>query len=331
MTVSDPAYAVAVPATTANLGPGFDAFGAALDLRLRVAVADGPGPRVTTLGEGAGEVPDDDGNLVWASLLAACGRFGWDVPDVRLEVHNPIPLARGLGSSSAAIVAGLALARALAGADAGIAAAPGCVGDLGLLTLADELEGHPDNVAPALLGGVVACARRSDGTLAVRTSPPAPTTRTLALVPDLHTSTERARQRLPASLPTPDVIEQAARAGHVLSGLLGVWPVDPSVSGDLLHEPARAGLARASADLTSALRADRVHAWLSGAGPSVVAALPVRDVDGLVDVVRRHAAAGGFAVRELAWDLQGARACPAGGCAIAGSGGCLGCPRRSVA
>ncbi len=167
---------VSVPATSANLGPGYDAFGIALDLRLYVAAVarSGDDPRVVTTGEGADEVATDDTNLVWHSLVAACEHFGWQAPDVALRVHNPIPLARGMGSSSAAIVAGLGLARVLAGADAsvGVAEDVAAVGDVALTQLADSIEGHPDNVAPAVHGGLVACASTDAGRSCPSRRPP---------------------------------------------------------------------------------------------------------------------------------------------------------------
>jgi homoserine kinase len=160
--------AVTVPATTANLGPGFDAFGAALSLRMTVAAVPRADERVASTGAGSAALASGDDNLVWSSLLAACDRFGWDVPDVSLYVDTPIPQARGLGSSSAAIVGGLAIARVLAEADASVVVRDHAVGDVALVRLAAELEGHPDNVGAAIHGGLVACGSTDDGELVVR-------------------------------------------------------------------------------------------------------------------------------------------------------------------
>ncbi len=325
--------AVSVPATSANLGPGYDAFGAAVSLRVVVGATDRSpdGARVVTHGEGAGEVSTGEDNLVWASLVSACERFGWDVPDVTLHVHNPIPLARGMGSSSAAIIGGLAIARALAGADPSVApdADVEQVGDTALTELSTEIEGHPDNVAPAVHGGLVACAPRDDGRFVVRLSPPPATTRPVMLVPATRQLTSEARGVVPDQLSTPDVAAQAARAGHVLGGLLGAWPVDPTLAGDRLHEPPRAEVMPVAAELMAALRADGHHAWLSGAGPTVAVAVGLRD-EAALDAVRALAASRDHEVLVLDWDKAGVIACIPGGCGVSGGSDCAVCPLRSL-
>jgi homoserine kinase len=315
-------HTVAVPATSANLGPGFDAFGLALDLHL--AVRSRPrragGPRVATRGEGAGDLDGGEENLVWRSLVAFCDEVGAPVPDVGLEVHNEVPLERGLGSSSSAIVAGLTLARALTGER---------VGDRDLVTLAERLEGHPDNVAPALLGGLVACAPGADGRLVVRRINPAPTLRVWALVPTHRQATVAARAVLPTELSRDDVVAQASRAGHVLAGLAGAWPIDPQAAVDLLHEPSRLKVMERSGRIIDALRAAGVHAWLSGAGPTVAATVPSGAASA---IARLHEIAdeADVVVRACAVQLTGAVACPDGGCAFSGGTGCVQCPRRRV-
>ncbi|GGI03982.1 homoserine kinase [Egicoccus halophilus] len=311
-----------VPATTANLGPGFDAFGLALACELVVrAVPGGDGPRVTTRGEGAGEVTEGDDNLVWRSLERLCVEQGVEPPPVRLEVVNAIPLERGLGSSSAAIVAGLVLGRALCDVR---------VGDRQLVELATEIEGHPDNVAPALLGGLVACARDDDGSLVVRRRNPAPGLRPVAFVPQARQATTAARAVLPATLPRAQVAEQAARAGHVLAGLLGAWPVAAGAAGDRLHEPARLEVMTATGAVLAALRERGLHAFLSGAGPTAVCLL-----DGTAGVELAELEAIGRAhdvtVRSLRPDLRGAFACADGGCALSGvQRTCAHCPRQGL-
>lgn len=316
-------HTVQVPATTANLGPGFDAFGLALDLYLtvRTVPAAAQTERVRTSGgAGCSELATDDGNLVWRSFVACCEQHDVAVPDVGMVAQCEVPLERGLGSSSAAIVAGLVLARALTGV---------VIGDRDLLTLASTLEGHPDNVAPALLGGLVACATDDDGRLVVRRVNPAAHLRPLALVPATRQATTAARGVLPAHLSRADAAEQSARAGHVLAALTGTWPVAVGLAGDRLHEPARLAVMPASGAVVTDLRKAGVHAWLSGAGPSVAAAVPVLGDDrtGLIsDIAVRH----GFAVHAVRFDLSGALACPQDGCAIGGTGGCVQCPDRRL-
>lgn len=331
MTAPEPRGAVSIPATTANLGPGFDAFGAALSLRATfTAVAAGDREqRVTSRGDGGHGLPTGDDNLVWRSLVAACERFGWDVPPVAVVVDTPIPQARGLGSSSAAIVGGIALARVLAGADGSVGATAAAVGDTDLVRLAGELEGHPDNVAPAVHGGLVACATTDGGELVCRLSPPPAGSRPVLLVPAGESLTAAARAALPDQLPTSDVAQQAARAGHVLAGLTGAWPVDPRLVGDRLHEPPRAAALPDRGALLSALREAGAHAWLSGAGPSIAVAVPARG-SGPLDQVRAVAEGTGHQVWELEWDRQGIRACIPGGCGVSGSPGCTDCPLPSL-
>ena len=316
-------HTVQVPATTANLGPGFDAFGLAIDLYLTVRTVppDGQSERVRTVGGvGCGTLATDDSNLVWRAFVAFCEYHDVEVPDVAMVAHCEVPLERGLGSSSAAIVAGLSLARALTGVR---------IGDRELVTQASVLEGHPDNVAPALLGGLVACAVDDDGNVIVRRVNPAPHLRPVALVPTASMATTAARAVLPDMLPRAAVAEQAARAGHVLAALSGTWPMAVEVAGDRLHEPSRLAVMGPSAEVVTALRTAGVHAWLSGAGPSVLAAVPAvggrSDAsDGLIaDIARTH----DFVLHARRFDLAGALVCPDDGCGLAGNGGCVQCPR----
>jgi len=314
-------HTVQVPATSANLGAGFDAFGLSLDLHLAARtrpVKDGVA-RVTSLGRGADTLPTDDTNLVWRSFRDACAALGQDVPDVRLEVTNRIPLERGLGSSSAAIVAGIVLARAVTGA---------AVGERELVGIAAGIEGHPDNVAPAILGGLVAGARGPDG-FVVRRINPLPGHVAFAFVPESAQSTEASRAALPDGLDREAVVDQVARAGHVLVGLTGAWSIDPRLVGDRLHEPVRTPGLPDGGELLDGLRADGFTAWLSGSGP-VVLALAREGDEMAIASARDRAAGAGAELLVLALDRLGALACPDGGCAISGVGGCAQCPRERL-
>jgi homoserine kinase len=316
-------HTVQVPATTANLGPGFDAFGLAIDLHLTVRTVprSSQTERVRTVGGvGCGELATDDGNLTWQAFVAFCEHHDVEVPDVGMVASCDVPLQRGLGSSSAAIVAGLVLARALTDVR---------IGDRDLVSQASQLEGHPDNVAPALLGGLVACAVDDVGNVVVRRVNPAPHLRPVALVPTASMATSAARAVLPETLPRAEVAEQAARAGHVLAALSGTWPMAVEVAGDRLHEPARLAVMGPSGEVVAALRAAGVHAWLSGAGPSVSAALSAID-DGSLARVAEVAEAQGFVLHARRFDLAGALVCPDDGCGLTGSGGCVQCPRRRL-
>jgi homoserine kinase len=314
-------HTVQVPATSANLGAGFDAFGLALDLHLAARTVDRAedAPRVTSRGLGADVLPTDDTNLVWRSFADACATFGAPVPDVALEVTNRIPLERGLGSSSAAIVAGIVLARSVTGAR---------VGEPALVDLAASIEGHPDNVAPAILGGLVAGARGDDGYV-VRRINPLPGHLALAFVPATAQSTEASRATLPDALDREAVVDQVARAGHVLVGLTGAWSIDPTLVGDRLHEPVRTAALPDGGALLDALRGTGLTAWLSGSGPVVVAL--AREGDAAAqEHARRLADEAGSELLVVALDRLGALACPDGGCALSGVGGCAQCPRQRL-
>lgn len=315
-------HTVQVPATSANLGPGFDAFGLAVSRHLWVRTVDAATQpeRVAVRGDQGGGLATGDDNLIWRSLVAFCEHHDAAIPDVALVTTSQIPLERGLGSSSSAIVAGVVLGRALTGVPCG---------DRELVALAALLEGHPDNVAPALLGGLVACATDDAGALVTRRINPAAALRPIVFVPSERQGTVAARAVLPASLDAGSVAVQAARAGHVLAGLTGVWPVAPQLAGDRLHEPPRLAVMPAAGGLLQALRERQVHAWLSGAGPSVAAVVDARG-DDLVVELGSLAAMHGFEALAARFDLSGALVCPDGACALSGTPECVQCPRRRV-
>lgn len=311
---------VQVPATSANLGAGFDAFGLALACHMVVRSRDAVvgGPRVVYLNNGT-DLPTDDNNLIWQSVVQFCDTYGVSVPNISLVTTAEIPLERGLGSSSAAIVAGLSIARA-------VTATP--IGDRELVTLATAIEGHPDNVAPAILGGFVACTVADSGEVIVRRVNPNPALRVVAFVPETRQGTDAARGVLPDSFTRADVIVQASRAAHVLGMFTGAWPGDQRAAGDRVHEPARRATMPASAALLDALRHNGVHSWLSGAGPTIAGVIPATGP--VANVLHELAVQHGFVFSEYAYDLRGSVACPDGKCAFSGAPTCLQCPRRIV-
>src|SRR6266536_1203606 len=256
---------VRAPATSANLGPGFDALGLALarhDEVMAQVVADGVTVEVT--GEGAGDLPTDDTHLVVRSMRAAFEELGEQPPGLRLRCLNRIPQARGLGSSSAAIVAGVVAARAL------VADGTARMSDNDLLRLAGRLEGHPDNVAPCLLGGFTIAWTQEDGARAVR-SGPAPGIRPVVFVPAERGLTEVARAALPASVPHRDAAFNAGRSALLVHAVTQAPELLFPATEDRLHQPYRAAGAPASAALVARLRAEGVAAVVSGAGPPVLA------------------------------------------------------------
>jgi homoserine kinase len=266
---------VAVPATSANLGPGFDCLGLALarhDL-LTAEVAE-PGILVLDIaGEGAASLPRDERHLVIRAMRIAFEAAGVAQPGLRLRFENVIAQSRGLGSSSAAIVGGLALARALL-------TDPGVLSDAAVLTLATRIEGHPDNVAPALLGGFVVCGQVGDEVWAAR---PAldERIRAVVFVPPTGVSTEAARGLLPDTVPHGVAAANSGRAALVVAALGGASEHLFRATEDFLHQSFRASAMPASYDLVTALRADGHAAVISGAGPTVLV-LTVGEVDPLL-------------------------------------------------
>lgn len=289
---SDALAKVRVPASSANLGPGFDVLAVALDLPLIVRAMPHDGRRVVTSGQGAGELPDDDGNLVWRSVRAFCDVYGTEVPDVTLHCENEIPLERGLGSSAAAAVAGLVLARQLTGA---------AVGDQDLIDLATQLEGHADNAAAAVLGGLVVAgptgrARRFD---------PVRSLRPLVGIPPDRSATTATRGLVPSEVTLETMVGTARRTALVLAGLAGLTAWDPSTMVDEVHEPPRLKTMSGSQDLLAAAREAGYGACLSGAGPSV---LVVAEIDDTAVVERlRDVAGDDWRIEPLRWDRAGAR------------------------
>jgi homoserine kinase len=256
---------VRVPATSANLGPGFDTLGLALALHDEVtAWTTRGGCRVEVTGEGAGELPTDATHLVVRAMQAAFDVLGGAPAGVALRCVNRIPQARGLGSSSAAIVAGVLLARAL------VADGPERLDTAAVLRLAAEIEGHPDNVAPCLLGGFTIAWTEETGARAVSLTP-APEVAPTVFVPQERGLTEAARAALPATVPHADAARNAGRAALLVHALTHDPTLLLPATEDRLHQDYRAPSMPNSVDLVRRLRAVGVPAVISGAGPSVLA------------------------------------------------------------
>ncbi len=255
---------VRVPATSANLGPGFDTLGLALDLHdeLEAEVLPEGGLEVVVVGEGSGEVPLDERHLVVRSMYAAFDQMGARPSGLRLHCRNVVPHARGLGSSSAAIVGGIVLARALVGsADA--------LPDDEAFGLAARLEGHPDNVAPAFYGGFT-ISGHDDGAFWSTAMPVAPEIAAVVFVPPDGLSTEAARGLLPATVPHADAAANAGRAALLVAALAGQPELLLRATQDLLHQDYRRPAMPASLALVDTLRDEGYAAVVSGAGPTVL-------------------------------------------------------------
>jgi homoserine kinase len=285
---------VAVPATTANLGPGFDSLGLALGLHdeVTIRVTDEPGLTVEVAGEGADVLPRDGSHLVARTLRDAFERFGAVPAGLSVRCANHIPQGRGLGSSAAAIVAGVMAAAALT--------VDGRTDRAEVLAVAAELEGHPDNVAACLLGGFTIAWTDGGRAHAVRLDP-VPTIEVVVFVPPDGLSTETARGLLPEVVPHRDAAHAAGRSALAVAALTRRPDLLLAATEDRLHQPYRAPAMPASAALMARLRAAGVAAFVSGAGPSVLALLPAErpDLPGLADP--------GWSLTRLSPDLVGAR------------------------
>jgi homoserine kinase len=256
---------VRVPATSANLGPGFDCLGLALELSDQLEAAVLPtGLQVAVEGEGAEEVPRGEDHLVVRSMRLAFEAMGVPQPGLRLACRNRIPHSRGMGSSSAAIVGGICLARAL------VADPAARLDDDSALALASRIEGHPDNVAPAMLGGFVVAGQAGDTVWAVR-SPVHPAISSVVFVPREGVRTEVARGLLPESVPHRDAAANAGRAALLVAALAGAPEMLLRGTEDFLHQEQRGPAMPESLALVHRLRAAGVPAVISGAGPSVLA------------------------------------------------------------
>jgi homoserine kinase len=251
---------VRVPATSANLGPGFDCFGLALDLWNEVTIDTEAEPGVTWEGEGADELPADGTDMVSRALGHAARSGGALPPSFALHGLNRIPLERGLGSSAAACVAGISLAdRSL---------------DLGLepeeiLELAVEMEGHPDNVAAAIAGGFTIAF--GDGVIRLD---PHPSLRPVALVPDVRLATTEARAVLADPIARVDAVFNLAHAASTVVALTSEPALLTQTLGDRMHQDARLALLPAVEGVFRDLQAAGVPVCVSGSGPTLLAFEP---------------------------------------------------------
>ena len=254
------AVVVEAPATTANLGPGFDCFGLALDWyeRVHLEVRDA-GYSIDISGEGAEVLPRDESHLIVRSTLAGLAELGIRTPGLALRCRNTIPQGRGLGSSSAAIVAGLTAATVLAGEEPE---------PHWLLTHASAIEGHPDNVAAAIFGGFVLAY--DSGGIQVAQGGVTDNVGAAVFVADSQVSTEAARRLLPETVPHVDAAANSARSALLVHALA----MEPArlleATRDWLHQSYRKPAMPQSYELMKRLRRKGFAAVISGAGPSVL-------------------------------------------------------------
>lgn len=255
---------VEVPATTANLGPGFDTLGLALSVYdvLTVTASDEPGVRVEVHGVGAGEVPTDETNLVARAILRVFEEVGEEAPGLDLVARNTIPHGRGLGSSGAAVVSGIVAAKGLLDGIVDLD------GDR-LLDIATSMEGHPDNVAPALFGGLTIAWTGPNGPQHKRLLPHRSVS-PLLLVPEQTMSTALARSLQPASVPHADAIFNVSRSTLLIAALIQSPELLSTATEDRLHQSYRASAMPETDRMITLLRKAGHAAVVSGAGPSIL-------------------------------------------------------------
>jgi homoserine kinase len=306
---------VRAPATSANLGPAFDAAGLALDWwdSLEAVPEESappgtgdpaggqPSTSIRVSGEQADAIPVGRSNLVLRAMRRLAGEVGADLPPLRLSLVKEFPLGRGFGSSAAAVALGLLAARALLAPD---------LPDSAVLELATELEGHPDNVAPCLSGGAVLCWSEA-GTVRSRAVPVHRELAAVALVAPEPMSTTQARRLLPAEVRFAAAVRNAGRAALLPLALGGEFDLLLPATEDVLHQPARMAAAPRAARALELLRARGHAAFLSGAGPSLLLLCPRAGRDGaLADAEEALASSGaeGWRVRSVELARVGAHA-----------------------
>lgn len=251
-----------MPASSANLGPGFDALGLALSIYLDCRFAISDRLLITTLGRDAGLISTRDDNLIWQTALRVASDVGGTLPLIELEIDNDIPIGKGLGSSAAALTAGVVIADRLLGLQWDAHR---------ILDEATQIEGHPDNVAACVLGSIVATAMDSDGTArAVRLE--LPTGYGIAVVvPDFILPTSEARAVLPECYSRQDAIFNVQRSALLIAGLAtGTRSAFPAAFEDRLHQPYREPLVPGLDEIVKLRAPGLLGCALSGAGPSIL-------------------------------------------------------------
>lgn len=269
---------VTVPATTANLGPGYDSLGLALEIRdfVTVTMTNSGRVNVTIEGQGKDSLPTDETHLVAKTFIDACTKFGVNIDGLDFVCRNAIPQGRGLGSSAAAIVSGLVLAREIAQSSAT---------EDDLLQMAHAIEGHPDNVAACLLGGMTVAWVDQAGLANAVSMNVNPEIYPAVGVPKVELSTKKARGVIPATIPHVDGAFNSARSALLVAAMIG----DPSflleATSDRLHQEYRREIYPESMGLVDALRNKGVASCISGAGPSVLALCTAQNAEATLEYI----------------------------------------------
>lgn len=295
---------VKVPATTANIGPGFDCLGAALTLYNQFtfsSLSDGEALKITVAGTEASRVSRDSSNLVYQAFCQFFDRINQPTPAVQIDIEMNVPLARGLGSSATAIVGGIVGANILAGSPL----TPDQLADL-----ATEIEGHPDNVVPALMGGCRLAASGHDREWEICELAWNPTVIPIVAIPNFELSTAEARKVLPAEYSRADAIFNTAHLGLLVRGLeTGNADWLKAALHDRIHQPYRQALITGyEAVQKAAIAAGAYGLVISGAGPTLLALAPSDDAESVRSTMEKAWTEQGIEVQAtvLQLDTQGA-------------------------
>lgn len=262
---------VSVPATSANLGPGFDCLGMAIDIYNTIEVEEGEeeGLYIEVPEEDRQKIPTDSSNLVYSSMLYLFNRVGYRAGGIRIKQTNNIPMAKGLGSSAACIVGGIVAANHIAGNPLTFQE---------MIELASNLDGHPDNVLPALVGGITVGCLHEEKVYHSRLEPPDGICLAL-IMPEFELLTEKARAILPERIPFGDGVFNTGRAALLVASVIDGNMNNLSIAmEDRLHQPYRKSLIPGFDDVVAMAKANGAKgAFLSGAGPIIIAIVDERD------------------------------------------------------
>jgi len=253
-----------VPATTANLGPGFDTLGVALSLYNYISMVETDNNLLIKVeGDGAAKIPTDYSNLAYIAAAEVFQKVGYKPKGLKIEMKNNIPIARGLGSSAAVIVGAMVAANYISGS---------MLSHDQILHMATCIEGHPDNVAPALFGGI-AVSNQLDGETLYRKIPPPAGLSTVVAIPDYELSTQKSRSVLPKTVPLSDAVYNISRVSLLVWALINSdMELMGKVMDDKLHQPYRMPLIPGMDKVAQAAKDVGAYSVaLSGAGPTVIA------------------------------------------------------------
>jgi len=258
-----PVFSVVVPASSANVGCAFDCAAIALNLYLRASATPSKSVQVSYRGANADQIPRDASNLILKAMQSAAAAMHASLPSVQLDVQNDIPLGVGLGSSAAAIVAGILLGGKLCGTE---------LSSADTLRLAAEIEGHPDNVAAAVHGGFVVAAmpEPAESILAAKANV-SQALDFIAVIPDVALPTEKARAVLPAQYSRRDVVANLQRTALLAANFFSGGELSQELFRDALHQPYRSPLVPGIAECLAFRHAGLAGVFLSGAGSAVMA------------------------------------------------------------